>query len=74
MRVFGLNVGNLKNIKFEEAQSKNIVAVKMIRWGCRSTDLIQFFNENLIPLKMSLEGENCLIMKGLVFIEFDNFF
>ena len=46
----------------------------MIRWGCQSTNLIQFFNDNLIPLNMSLEGENCLIMKGLVFIEFENFF
>lgn len=34
MRLYGLCFSNLKNIRFEEAQSKSVVALSMIPWAC----------------------------------------
>lgn len=34
MRLYGLCFANLKNIRFEEAQSKSVVALSMIPWAC----------------------------------------
>ena len=44
MRLFGLNIDALKNIKFEDAKAKNMIAVSMVPWGCESQNLIKVIN------------------------------
>ena len=33
MRLYGLNFKDMKNIKFEEAQSKKVLVLNMVPWG-----------------------------------------
>ena len=47
MRLYGINFKTFKNIRFEEAQSKKVIALNMIPWGCSSTDLLKAINKAL---------------------------
>lgn len=74
MRLFGLNINKFSNVKFEEAQSKNTIAVNMVHWGCKSGSLLKFLNDALLPINVNLSYENSVIMKSFIFIELDNFY
>lgn len=74
MRLFGLNFNDFKNIKFEDAQAKSMLALTMIPWGCESQDIIKLINNVLTPLKITVTHPNCLIAKSYLFIELMNFY
>lgn len=74
MRLFGLNTSSLKNVKFEDAKAKNMIALSMVPWGYESQNMIKAINENLLPLSISLTHPNCIIAKKYIFIELANFY
>ena len=74
MRLFGLKVSDFPNIKFEDAQSKKVIALSMIPWGCQSSDLISALNSYLTPLQIGVTHPNCIIAKSYLFIELNNFY
>lgn len=74
MRLYGLCFPKLKNVRFEEAQSKSVVALSMIPWACQSAHLLKFINDSLSSLKISVTHPNCIIANGYVFLELANFY
>lgn len=46
----------------------------MIPWGSESSDLINFINTALAPLKISVTHPNCIIAKGYAFLELNNYY
>lgn len=74
MRLYGLNIGRMSNIKFEDAQSKKVVALSMVPWGCESSDMIRLINSTLEPLNVTVTHPNCIMAKSYMFIELSNFY
>jgi hypothetical protein len=52
MRLYGINYNSLRSVRFEEAQSKKIIAINMIPWGCSSDDLQKAINKALKPIDL----------------------
>ena len=74
MRLYGINFKNFRNIRFEETQSKKIIAISMIPWGCSSDDLQKVINKALKPIDVEVSYQSCILAKGFIFIELDNFY
>jgi hypothetical protein len=74
MRLYGINYKNFRNIRFEEAQSKKLVALSMIPWGCSTEDLLKAINKALEPIDVEVSYQACILAKGFAFLELDNFY
>jgi hypothetical protein len=75
MRLFGLNLNNSYNIRFEEAQSKTVIILSMIPWGCESDELFSVINRGLSPLKVTFTPEEpCRIARSSLFMQFTTFY
>ncbi len=46
----------------------------MIPWGCSSDDLQKVINKALKPIDVEVSYQSCILAKGFIFIELDNFY
>lgn len=74
MRLFGLCFGEFKNVRFEEAQSKKMVAISMLPWGCDSHEVAKLVHTALAPLNLTFSYPKNIITNGFVFLEMNNFY